>query len=362
MNPKSDAQTECNLRARERFLESVASGVLKHAIPAQFGGHANGFEDLVAAHRRLGRESLDSGLLLSLNAHLWGWVFPLLSFGSEEQKSRWLKKSLHGQLIGGHAITEPGAGSDLTGLRSEAVLKGKEWILNGHKRWISNALFADYLMVYAWFERKLCAFIVAQDDPGVSVHVAALRATKNFPPGEVTLCDCRIPRERLLGKIGAGNLLIQHALELERAFVFAGISGILEYQLERVIAHSRERIVGSAHLGKNQAISHKIAEMKLRLDTLNLWLAECARLKDSNRRIGLAAAQTKLFGAEAFLQSSLDTVQILGARGLAADSPWPALVQDAMASRLYSGTSEIQKNLIAALLGTGEGYRRPVKP
>ncbi|MGZ4960440.1 MAG: acyl-CoA dehydrogenase family protein, partial [Methylomonas sp.] len=120
--------------------------------------------------------------------------------------------------------------------------------------------------------------------------------------------------------------------------------------------HSRERRSGSVHLGKHQAISHRIADMKLRLDTIDLWLKECARLTDAGQRLTVASAQTKLYAAEAFLQSSLDAVQILGASALEPDSPMAGLVQDAMAGRLFSGSSEVQKNLIAALLGTGDAF------
>ena len=125
-----------------------------------------------------------------------------------------------------------------------------------------------------------------------------------------------IPHSRQLGKTGAGNMMIQQALELERAFIFAGICGVMDWQLDSVIKFSRERKVNGTHLGKNQAISHKIADMKLRLDTIRLWVNECARLKDNNKRITLASAQTKLFAAEAFLQSSLDAVHILGSSAL----------------------------------------------
>ncbi|MBW6453817.1 MAG: acyl-CoA dehydrogenase family protein, partial [Methyloprofundus sp.] len=147
------------------------------------------------------------------------------------------------------------------------------------------------------------------------------------------------------------------ALELERAFIFAGIIGIMQWQLEQVIKFSRQRQSNGLHLGANQAISHKIADMQCRIDTCLLWVNECARLKDAGKRISLASAQTKLIASEAFLQSSLDAVHIFGATGLLEENKMLGLVQDAMASRLFSGSSEIQKNIIAALIGTGAGYK-----
>jgi alkylation response protein AidB-like acyl-CoA dehydrogenase len=340
---------------RAKFLDCAGTGILKHAIPVEFQGYGNSFTELTAHHRKLGKTCLDCGLLLSINAHLWGWVSPLLVFGTAEQKSRWLSRSLDGAILGGHAITEPGAGSDLSALASQACADRDGFVLNGHKCLISNAPLADFLIVYALLENKLSAFIVAANDPGVEIRSTRLSACRGSAIGEVILRNCRIPRDRQLGKIGAGSFLIQQALEMERAFVFAGISGIMEWQLETVVEYSRTRMVKGGHLGKHQAISHKVADMKLRLDTLNLWLSECARLKDAKRRISLAAAQTKLYGGEAFLQSSLDAVQIMGGIGLHEASPFPGMVNDAMASRLFSGSSEIQKNIIAALSGSGEG-------
>ena len=175
--------------------------------------------------------------------------------------------------------------------------------------------------------------------------------------GEVQLDDCRLPRERLLGRAGAGLAMIQSALEWERAFLFAGIAGLMEWQLEHVIDFSRRRRSGSHHLGKHQAISHRIADMRTRLDTVLLWLRECARLAEAGKRITLVSAQTKLIASQAFLQSTLDAIHILGARGLEENSMMAGWLNDAAAGRLFSGSTEIQKNLIAALLGTGEGYR-----
>jgi len=231
-------------------------------------------------------------------------------------------------------------------------------MLNGHKRYITNTSIADILVIYARLDNKLSAFIVHSEDMGAAFESGPeVTGCKTATMGDVILENCFIPADRQLGKTGSGNMMVQQALELERAFIFAGISGVMEQQLQTVIKFSRQRQVNGTHLGKNQAISHKIAEMKLRLDTIQLWLNECARLKDGNKRITLASAQIKLFAAEAFLQSSLDAVQILGSAGLLENSAIAGLVDDALASRLFSGSSEIQKNIIAALLGTGDGYK-----
>jgi len=344
--------------SRHRFLYCARQGLLKHAIPTNRGGNGNRFTDLVHAHEILGKVSKDTGLLLSINAHLWGALFPLLNYGNAQQQEIYSQELMSGHLVGGHAITEQQAGSDLNALATTVTHTEAGFLLNGHKRFITNTPIADLLVVYARLDNKLSAFIVQCDDEGANfLDSPQVSGCHSATMGDVILENALIPHTRQLGKIGAGNMMIQQALELERAFIFAGICGVMDWQLDSVIKFSRERKVNGAHLGRNQAISHKIADMKLRLDTIRLWVNECARLKDDNRRITLSSAQTKLFAAEAFLQSSLDAVQILGSSALITDSPMARLVSDALASRLFSGSSEIQKNIIAALLGTGEGYK-----
>ncbi len=332
--------------------------LLKHAVSTQLNGHGDGFQELVKAHLNLGRHCQDTGLILSLNAHIWGSIFPLILYGSETQKQTWLPALLSGELIAGHAITEPQAGSDVNALTTTAVATESGFILNGHKRFITNTPIADVLLVYAKLAGKLSAFLVKKSDIGANFSdQPSVTGCASATMGDVILQDCLIPLDRQLGKTGAGGMMIQNALELERAFIFAGIIGIMQWQLAQVVQFSRQRLSNGVHLGANQAISHKIADMQCRVDSCLLWVNECARLKDAGKRISLASAQTKLIASEAFLQSSLDAVQIFGATGLLEENKMAGLVQDAMASRLFSGSSEIQKNIIAALIGTGSGYK-----
>jgi alkylation response protein AidB-like acyl-CoA dehydrogenase len=340
-----------------RFRGVASKDVLRHAVPECYGGHGGSFLDLCQIHRRLGEATRDPGLVLAINAHLWGAVFPILLYGDNAQKERFLPPLLNGQWLAGHAITEPHCGSDIQAITSRATRDGDGFRLNGQKRYITNVPLADWLVVYAKLDGQITGFLVSRKDEGCRFdHDGELQACRGSVTGSVRLNNCRIRADRLLGKAGAGTQMMQRALELERAFIFAGIAGVMAWQLDAVIRHSRERRSGSAHLGRYQAVSHRIAEMKLRLDTIDLWLRECARLCDEGQRLTMAAAETKLYAAEAFLQSCLDAVQILGAAGLEVETGMADLVQDALAGRLFSGTSEVQKNLIAALLGTGEGY------
>jgi len=146
-------------------------------------------------------------------------------------------------------------------------------------------------------------------------------------------------------------MIIQYCLELERSFLFAGILGVMQCQLDEVIRYAKKRIINKECLGSNQAISHRIAEMKLRFDILSLMIYNCANLKDSGRRITLESSEVKLYASESFLQSSLDAVQIMGSKGIETNEKMGQYVQDALAGRIFSGSSEIQKNIISALMG-----------
>lgn len=349
---------DASLPARQLLIQSAGGDLFRHAVPQRWGGLANGFRELLEAHLRKGRSCLDPGLILAINAHLWGALFPLLRFGDAQQQTCWLQGLVEGRLIGGHAITEEESGSDPAAMQTRALADGQGFLLQGRKRYITNAPVADILVVYALLDGKPSGFLVTPQDPGFQVSQQPIvQACRSASMGEVRLDDCRLPRDRLLGKPGAGLAMIQSALEWERAFIFAGIAGLMEWQLEQVIDFSRSRRSGPHHLGRHQAISHRIADMRTRLDTVLLWLRECARLADAGKRITLVSAQTKLVASEAFLQSSLDAIHILGARGLEENSGMAGWLNDAAAGRLFSGTTEIQKNMIAALLGTGEGYR-----
>jgi len=341
----------------ERLQQCGATGLFKHALPEQIGGANDSFQQLIEHHRQQGYATHDPGLILAANAHLWGTVFPLWKHARNEQTDAWLLDLINGRIIGGHAITEAHSGSDPSTMRSQAITNQQGYLLNANKCYVTNAPIADLLIVYALLDQRPTAFIVCKDDAGCSTETTTLQTCRGASMGKVILDNCQLDHTRLLGKSGTGLQLIQQALELERAFIFAGVSGVMQWQLEQVVQFSRQRQSGEAHLGKHQAISHTIADMKLRLDTIHLWLEHCAKLSDNQQRITLASAQTKLYASEAFLQSSLDAVHLLGAHGLEPNNGMADLVADAMAGRLFSGSSEIQKNIIAALLGTGDGFK-----
>ena len=338
--------------ALEDFKSAAQDGILRYAVPTHCGGCEGSFLDMVKVHERLGFSSKDTGLVLAINAHLWGTVFPVLKFGTHEQISHWFPALVNGQAVGGHAITEPDAGSDIQSMTTTACIKGKEFVLNGRKRYITNTPIADVLVVYAKESDTggISAFLVSPDDSGVEFTGGpTVRGCDSATMGDVVLQECNIPSHRRLGRPGAGATMIQIALERERAFIFAGITGIMSWQLQAVTNYVKSRQFRKYRLSEFQAVSHKIADMKLRYDTARLWIEHCAILLDAGKRITIASAEAKLYASEAFLQSCLDSVHLMGAHGL--EGEMVSLVNDAMAGRLMSGSSEIQKNILAAMQG-----------
>ena len=338
--------------AKQRLKQCGEAGLFRHAVAETFGGLGNRYEKLCTDHERLGLQTRDPGLVLAVNAHIWGIIFPIIRFGSVAQKTSLLPKLVSGEWLGGHAITEPQAGSDTQAMQTNAVSTTDGFTLNGCKRYITNTPIADMLVIYAKLDSATTAFLVRGDDPGVTfTDKPNVMGCATATMGDIVMEDCRIPADRLLGKPGSGNIMLHLALELERAFIFSGIAGVMQWQLNEVLTFAKSRQVRGAPLSDNQAISHRIAEMKLRMESVRLWVGKCADNCDKGKRITVESASTKWYASEAFLNSCLDSVQIFGTRGL--EGEHALLVQDAMAGRLFSGSTEIQKNIIAAMLGIG---------
>jgi alkylation response protein AidB-like acyl-CoA dehydrogenase len=340
---------------REKFLLCAKYGLLKHAVPSEFEGHGDSFIDFCHIYEDLGKNTQDTSLILSLHAHVWGSIFPIIKFGTEEQK-KIIPQLLDGSIISGHAITEVEAGSDLSKIGSSATKVADGYIVNAHKKYITNAAIADLIIIYVRHGKSIIALIIKNNDKNVRFTSTCQLGSFNSPStmGEVIVENALIPFERMVGSDSSkivGSMMIQTCLELERAFIFSGILGVMDWQISKVIEYAEKRFCKDFITEAYQAISHKISDMKLRLDISRLLIHECARLKDQKKRIILQSSEAKLYASEAFLQSSLDALHIMGASGLEAHCELKSYINDAIAGRLMSGTSEIQRNIISHILG-----------
>jgi hypothetical protein len=343
--------------SRPLWQKCATFGIQGLPIPVEYGG--SGFDALttVAALEALGYACKDNGLLFSLNAQMWSCEVPLLRFGREDQKRRYLPGLCDGSTVGVQAMSEPGSGSDALSLRTTAEQRGTHFVLNGSKTFITNAPVADLFVVFAQTDPAkgfagISAFLVQRDAPGLTVsppiHKMGLRTS---PMAELAFADCEVPAESLLGKPGAGWSIFNHSMDWERSCILACAVGAMERQLERCVAYARERQQFGQPIGKFQAVAHKIVDMKVRLETARLLLYRTAWLKAQGKHTRIESAMVKLYLSECFVNSSLDAVQIHGGYGYTAEYELERELRDAVGSRLYSGTSEIQRNIIAGGLG-----------
>jgi hypothetical protein len=341
---------------RDLWNRCAEFGIQGLPIPVEWGGRGLDMVSVFYALEGLGYGCQDNGLVFSMQAHLWGVSMPLLHFGTPAQKKQYLPKLCNGTMIGSIAMAEPESGSDAFTLKTRAVKKGAGYVLNGLKTLITNAPVADLYLVFATVEPPdpsgVTAFLIERGTPGLTVgRTLETMGLRTSPLGEVSFNDCEIPAGNLLGKPGDGPAIFTGAMELERCGIPAGHVGAMERTLDRCIAYARERRQFGKPIGDFQAVSHKIAEMKIRLETSRLVVYRAAWIKSQGRQAVLEASITKAHVGEAYLQTCLDAVQIFGGRGYLTEFELERELRDAIPSRIYSGTSEIQKKIIAGWLG-----------
>ena len=342
---------------RAAWKKCADFGILGLPISDKYGGTGADHLTVVGALEALGYSCSDNGLIFSLNAHMWACQHPIARFGNDEQKLKYLPRLCDGSLIGAHAMSEPDAGSDAFALRTIATRSGDVYRLQGSKTFVTNAPAADLFIVFARSPGSsgfsgLSAFILERSMPGLRVGPPLVKmGLRTSPMGEVFLDDCEVPASNLLGRPGLGMPIFTAAMELERSMILASTIGTMERGLERSLDYARQRRQFDQPIGKFQAVSHRLVEMKLRLETARLLLYRLAWLIDQGRSAALDSALVKLHLSESFLASSLEALQIHGGYGYMVETGLEVDVRDALAARLYSGTSEIQRNLAARHLG-----------
>jgi len=332
-------------------------GILGLPIPEEYGGAGEDILTTMLTMEGLGYGSRDNGLIFAMNAQLWSVQMPILSFGTEEQKQKYLPRLCSGELIGMHGMSEPDSGSDAFSLRTRAERCDGGYILNGTKMFVTNAPVADLALVFATVDPArgmwgVTGFLLERGTPGFTVsrdlHKMGLRTA---PMGELILEDCFVPEENRLGAEGIGTRIFDHSMEWERACILGSHVGAMQRQLEESIQYARDRSQFDQPIGKFQSVANRIADMKVRLETARLILYQVAWLKKADKPATMAAALAKLYISEAFVQSSLDAIRIHGGYGYMTEFEVERDLRDAIGGTLYSGTSDIQRNIIARLLG-----------
>lgn len=342
---------------RDLWLKCADFGLLGISVPEQYGGCRSDTMTALLAVEGLGYGCRDNGLTFGINAHVWTAQLPIDLFGSEDQKQRYLPKMCRGEIIGADAFTEPEAGSDVFSLKTRAEKKDGGYVLNGTKRFITFAPVADVIMVFAVTDPSqgkwgISVFLVDKETPGLRVSSAWEKmGLRSVPMSDVILEDCFVPEKSRLGPEGCGIAISQSSLEWERCFILASQLGTMERQLEQSIEYARDRRQFNQPIGKFQSVSNRIADMKLRLESARLLLYKVAWLKEQDRPAMLEAALLKLHLSESFIESSMDAIRIHGGYGYMSEYEIERDLRDAVGGVLYGGTSDIQRNIIAQLLG-----------
>lgn len=361
------AQKELNAGLLERDRRSEFShqnwqkcaqfGLLGLSIPEAYGGTDVDILTTLLVMEGLGYGCRDNGLIFALNAQMWSVQLPILGFGTEAQKKKYLPGLCGGELIGAHGMSEPGSGSDAYSLRTRAERVDGGYVLNGSKMFVTNAPTCDLAVVFATVDPAkgqwgITAFLVEKGTPGFDVGSDMEKmGLRTAPLGELILRDCFIPEENRLGPVGAGVSIFNSSMEWERSCILASHVGAMERQLEMSVRYARERRQFGQPIGRFQSVGNRIADMKVRLETARLILYKVAWLKKMDQPATMEAAIAKLYLSESFVESSREAIAVHGGYGYMSESGIERDLRDAIGGTIYSGTSDIQRTIIARLLG-----------
>jgi alkylation response protein AidB-like acyl-CoA dehydrogenase len=322
-------------------------------VPEEYGGGGASIIDCCLANEAIAEGGHDGGFNLSLGAHWVIGTVPIWLHGTEKQKRTYLPRLCDGSWIGAWASTEPEAGSDAAGLRTTAVRDGDEWVINGTKIFITNGPTAQLCTVLAKTSDKgATAFLVETDNPGFRVgRELDKMGCRSSPTAEIALVDCRVPADAILGMQDEALWRIAfECFDWERTVMMASAIGGMQSTLNVTLRYAKERQQFGRPIAHFQAIAHKLAEMKVRLEACRTAVYRAAWLKQERQPHQMEASIAKFMCGEMSVQNALDAIQIHGGYGYLRDFPVERALRDAKLGSIGGGTSEIQKLIISRLL------------
>ncbi|MGL5175528.1 MAG: acyl-CoA dehydrogenase [Cetobacterium sp.] len=345
----------------ERFPEETVkkmcdTGLMGIVIPTQYGGAGGDQIMYTMAVEELSKVCGTTGVILS--AHTSLGVAPILEFGTEDQKQKYLPKMASGEWIGAFGLTEPNAGTDAAGQQTTAIFdeSTNEWVLNGSKIFITNAGYAHVYIIFAMTDKSLglkgiSAFIVEADTTGFSIGKKEKKlGIKGSATCELIFENCRIPKDNLLGAIGKGFKIAMMTLDGGRIGIAAQALGIAGGALDETIKYVKERKQFGRALGQFQNTQFQIADMYAKVEASKLLVYKAAWKKSRKENYSVDAATAKLFAAETAMEVTTKAVQLHGGYGYTREYPVERMMRDAKITEIYEGTSEVQRMVIAGSL------------
>ncbi|QZY54252.1 acyl-CoA dehydrogenase [Crassaminicella profunda] len=323
-------------------------------VPKQYGGAGADEVAYAITVEELSRACATTGVICSAHSSLCAW--PIMKYGTEEQKQKYLVPLAKGEKIGAFGLTEPNAGTDAAGQQTTAVLDGDEWILNGSKIFITNGGAAEIYVVMAMTDqskgtRGISAFIVEKEHEGFSIGKKEDKmGIRGSATTELIFENCRIPKENLLGDLGKGFKVAMSTLDGGRIGIASQALGIAQGALDETVKYTKERQQFGRPLAKFQALQFEMADMETRVQAARHLVYNAAWRKSQGLSYGKEAAMAKLFAAEAAMYVTTKAVQLHGGYGYTREYPVERMMRDAKITEIYEGTSEVQKMVIAANL------------
>ena len=339
----------------ETFKKLGELEMLGLLVPEEYGGTGADYRSYAIAVEEIGRACGSTGL--SYAAHCSLGTKPIVMFGTEEQKKKYLPNLANGKFIGCWALTEPGTGSDASAQKTTAKKVGDQWVLNGTKQFITNATDADVAIIMAMTDpsqgrKGISSFIVDKDTPGFFVSkVEKKLGMRGSPTASLTMEDCKIPAGNIIGEVNEGYKQALTTLEGGRISIGALALGIAQAALDAALQYSKQREAFGQPIGKFQMIQGYLADMATQVQAARLLLYHAAWMKDHGKRVTLEGSQAKLFASEIASRVCNLCVQIHGGYGYIEDFPAERFLRDAKLCEIGEGTSEIQRLLIARQLG-----------
>lgn len=334
---------------REIIHKMGELGLMGIPIPEEYGGSGMDFTSYIIAIHEISKVSAAVGVILSVHTSVG--TNPILRFGTEEQKKKYISKLASGKYVGAFALTEPGAGSDAANVKMTAKLKDDYYILNGSKIFITNGTAADTFITFARTgegKEGISAFIVERDTPGFSIGKVEEKMGLHGT-GTVTLSfdNCQVPKEQLLGEEGEGFKIAMANLNVGRIGIGAQSLGVAEAALEHAIHYAKEREQFGKPIAHNQGISFKLADMATKIEAAKLLVYYAVDLAEKKLPLSQAASMAKMFASDTAMKTAIEAVQIFGGYGYTEDHPVERFFREAKVTQIYEGTNEIQRIVIA---------------